>query len=1089
MKTLLNCAVMIIPILKFCHKSTLVFIEIVAAIALMILGLMCILFWKLSHGPVNVTFAADAVKRAIVSPDHATDLRFDTIVAEWSKFSGPISIGLSGVKLFENGKPVVNIPQLGVRIAKTPLFIGLIKPEAIIAKDATLKLYRSKNGGVHLLLNEGKEVPVEVQQAGGKDEVTLKEFGEALFRGGNLPDYHQIQPLSNMERFSVENAHLIIIDEETGKGWDIPQLDFELLRKPDEFTIVANYHEGNEERTNLSVLLERNNKNNTIRFYGDIDRINASTLGRLFLPVQPTRGPQFIVKGKVEGYMDKDWNLNKFDSDVSSEQGNFNLDGLYETPLKFSKLAAHISYDKASNKIVLHDTHIDINNRTLQLSGEKLAGAESSLFGLRIKIPETSFDDIHSLWPDNQKDTIAADWLTKRLSKGKIKNFQVTVPIDLKSPDSIDPTQLDMAFDFENLMADYQQPLIPATEANGNATLKGDVLTINVASGKLADLTIQNGKVEITHLTHPTTVGDVTIDANLTGNVSTVLDYIGRDPISLSDEIGIDPSKVKGTTVANVKVIFPALKDLPKDDVKVVVDAKMNDVLLPSIVRGMDLTGGPYSVNVNAGSVVIAGNGALGGQPIDLTYTQYINLAEAPFLSSVKASVVSDKGLREKFGVHLDQFVEGNVPVKISYQENKNNDEVIDIEADVTPAVIKFSPFEYRKPVGKSGQATCNVLIQKGEVKKISDLKISIDKEGSASGNIAFGKVGKDNDVKSGRFSSFTLAGANNFALDFTQTAPNVFDITIKGKQLDGRPFLGGGGDQDSTNGHSGQGAAVNAIVNVDKIKTGANPDQMLLAPTLSLKTNTNGDVTSLNLKGGFKDGTISVSLSPDAKGKTQMSISSNNAGRALYVLDIYDQMIGGTLNIKGAQIAGGGVNDIMGRAQISNFTVVKAPFLAKLINLFSLSGLTELLQNKGIEFEKLKTDFQWKDSKSGRIISVQNGRTSGASIGLTFGGIVYQDSDKMDISGTFVPMSQINGFVSKIPVIGGLLTGGKGGGIIAATYAMTGKTQDPNVFVNPLSVLTPGFLRSILFENNTTIFDNGGDEDKKKPAKKGFNN
>jgi hypothetical protein len=271
-------------------------------------------------------------------------------------------------------------------------------------------------------------------------------------------------------------------------------------------------------------------------------------------------------------------------------------------------------------------------------------------------------------------------------------------------------------------------------------------------------------------------------------------------------------------------------------------------------------------------------------------------------------------------------------------------------------------------------------------------------------------------------------------------------------------------------------------------MKTGDDKDQMLLTPALTLKTNAKGDVTYLDLFGSFPGGNVTVSLKQNANKKSELQIKSENAGAALRVLDIYDSMIGGSMDIRGTQIEGGGVNDIRGRAVISKFTIVKAPFLAKLINLFSLSGLTELLQNKGIEFKNLKTDFEWRDAKSGRIIALRNGRTTGASIGLTFGGTVNQDKGKLDISGTFVPISEINSFFNKIPLIGSLLTGGKNGGVIAATYAMTGDTENPSVFLNPLSVLTPGFLRSILFENDKNSFD---DMDKKKsaPVKKGFNN
>ncbi|HAJ90937.1 MAG TPA: hypothetical protein DCM27_08020 [Rhodospirillaceae bacterium] len=1084
---------MIIPVLKFCHRTTLVFFEILVALVLLLLATMCVLFWKFSQGPVDITFAADAVKEALVSPDQTTDFHFDSIVAEWPEFNGPISIGLSGVKLSENSKPVLNVPQLGIRIAKAPLFIGKIHPEAVIVKDATIKLYRAKNGGVHLLVNNTPQNDTALATSSADVKTTFKELGEALFQGGTLPDYPQIQPLSKLQRFSVDNAHIVIIDEESGAGWNIPDLDFELLREENQFTMEARYQEGKDSPTNLSFLVVRSPEDKSVQFYSEIDKINISTLARLFLPVQSQKGLEFIVKSKTEASLDKDWNLLKLEGDIASDQGQFSLDGLYQSPLKFSKLEAHISYDKQSNKIMLHDTHIDINNRTLQLKGEKVASDTSYIFGLTLQVPELTFDEIHNLWPDNMKDSIAADWLVKRLSGAKITNFSVYVPIDLNNIANVNPEELDASWAFENLTADYQPPLYPATNAKGTARLKNDTLMLDIQSGKLGDMDVSRAKVSITHLTHPTAVGDVVIDADLGGNVSTVLDYIHLDPINLGEQVGIDPAKVKGTTTLNAKVVFPALKDLPKDDVKVVVDAKLNDVLLPAIVHGMDLTGGPYSLIVKDGAVSVSGKGALNHQPIDLTYLQYIDPATAPFLSSAKANIIANKALREKFGVHLDQFMDGDVPVTVEYQQNKNDDETVAINADLTPITLQFSPFKYKKKTGQGGQATANILIQKGEVRHVKDLKITIDKNGAdkggnATGNIAFGRVGKENDVKSGKFSNVTLAGANNFALDFTQTSPDVFDVVITGKQLDARPFLSGGADKD----RSPDTSIVNATVKVAQMKTGDKADHLLLSPNVSLKTTAAGDVAFLDLNGNFPGGKVSVSLTPDEKGQTKLQIKSDNAGGALKALDLYDQMIGGQMDIRGTQIKGGGINDITGRGIIKNFTVIRAPILAKLINLFSLSGLTELLQNKGIEFENLKTDFEWKETKSGRVIALRNGRTAGASIGLTFGGNINQDKGSIDVSGTFVPMSEINGLFSKIPLIGNLLTGGKDGGVIAATYAMTGKSNDPTVFLNPLSVLTPGFLRSIFFESNKNIFeDNSSDDDRPiQPVKKrAYNN
>jgi hypothetical protein len=1072
---------MIIPVLKFCHKTTLAFFEILGAFALILLLLMCIGFWKFSQGPVDVTFAADAIKRSLISSEHKTDFKFDSIVAEWPEFSGPISVGMSGVKLIDNNKHIMNIPQLGIRIAKAPLLIGLIHPEAVIVKDANIKLIRSKNGGVRLLVND--TAPTEPTTE-NQTEAGMKEFGEALFLGGTLPNYHQIEPLSKLERFSVENAHLFIVDEEKGMELDIPTLDFEILREKNQFTIVAHYQEADEPSSNLSFLMERSKDDQSIRFYSEIDKINVSTLGRLFFPLEKEYGPQFILGSKVEGLLDKNWTVLKLDGDLSSDQGQLNLDSLYQAPLKFSDLKANISYDSGSKKIVLKDTHIKINNRTVFMKGEKNAGQKTPIFDLNLQIPELTMDEMQSLWPDNSKDTVVADWLTKRLTKAKIKNLNISIPVNINHPEDTDAEKLVGSFDYENLMADYNPPMFPVTEANGKTTLKDDTLTIDITSGKMGGMDIEKGKVIIPHLTHPTLVGNVTIDADVTGKIEAALNYIRSEPINLGDKIGLNPSTVKGITNLNVKVSFPALKELPKEQVVVVVDAILNDVTLPSVVRGMNLTGGPYQLVVKGGAVTISGKGALGGQPIDLNYTEYINPLEAEYLSSIKVDIIADKALREKFGVHLDQFVEGDVPVKIEYQQKKNLDEVVNVDANLTPAIIKFSPFKYRKKEGQGGQATCNVLIQKGEVRYVHDLQISIDKSGQAVGNISFGKVGNINDVKTGKFLGVTLAGANNFALEFTQTSPDVFDVNITGKQLDARPFLSNK-NLSSPMENTSDSSQVNAIIKVSQMKTGDDKDQILLSPDLTLKTSSKGDVTYLDLNGRFDGGNVSVSLKPNATGKSELQIKSENAGGALRVLDIYDTMIGGVMDIRGTQISGGGVNDITGRGTISNFTIVKAPFLAKLINLFSLSGLSELLQDRGIEFKSLKTDFEWKESTSGRVISLKNGRTTGASIGLTFGGLINQDKGIMDLSGTFVPMSEVNGIVSKIPLIGNLLTGGKNGGIIAATYAMNGKTENPNVFLNPLSVLTPGFLRSILFENNNNVFDDMDDSDVKFPQKK----
>jgi hypothetical protein len=55
--------------------------------------------------------------------------------------------------------------------------------------------------------------------------------------------------------------------------------------------------------------------------------------------------------------------------------------------------------------------------------------------------------------------------------------------------------------------------------------------------------------------------------------------------------------------------------------------------------------------------------------------------------------------------------------------------------------------------------------------------------------------------------------------------------------------------------------------------------------------------------------------------------------------------------------------------------------------------------------------------------------------------------------------------------LIGDLLQGGKGEGVFAATYSAKGSLQQPDITVNPIAALAPGFLRG-LFD----IFDGSGE-------------
>jgi uncharacterized protein YhdP len=130
-------------------------------------------------------------------------------------------------------------------------------------------------------------------------------------------------------------------------------------------------------------------------------------------------------------------------------------------------------------------------------------------------------------------------------------------------------------------------------------------------------------------------------------------------------------------------------------------------------------------------------------------------------------------------------------------------------------------------------------------------------------------------------------------------------------------------------------------------------------------------------------------------------------------------------------------------------------------------------LQGEGVGFSSLEVPFTLSDG----LLEVHDGRAWGAALGLTAKGQIDLDRSQMALEGTVVPAYVFNSVLGNIPVLGWLITGGdKGSGVIAFNYSMKGPTADPSVVVNPLSMLTPGFLRKLF-----NIFDDGSSTDARK--------
>jgi hypothetical protein len=186
-----------------------------------------------------------------------------------------------------------------------------------------------------------------------------------------------------------------------------------------------------------------------------------------------------------------------------------------------------------------------------------------------------------------------------------------------------------------------------------------------------------------------------------------------------------------------------------------------------------------------------------------------------------------------------------------------------------------------------------------------------------------------------------------------------------------------------------------------------------------------------------------------------QMQIHSADGGELLRALGSYSQLSGGALDFEASF---GTATPLTGTTRLNKFRLLKAPAVAKLLEAVTVFGIPDAASGPGMPFHRLIAPFSFDAG----VLTLKEARAYAASLGFTASGTIDINAGLYDIHGTVVPAYAVNALPGKIPLIGRLFSPEKGGGLIAMRYSMTGTTADPKIKVNPLSALTPGFLREI---------------------------
>ena len=186
----------------------------------------------------------------------------------------------------------------------------------------------------------------------------------------------------------------------------------------------------------------------------------------------------------------------------------------------------------------------------------------------------------------------------------------------------------------------------------------------------------------------------------------------------------------------------------------------------------------------------------------------------------------------------------------------------------------------------------------------------------------------------------------------------------------------------------------------------------------------------------------------PSRAGRSAFRIRSGDAGGLLAAAGILEDARNGRLDLTLTPVGAPGTYD--GVLAIEQLRVKRAPALAALLNTISIVGLLEQFYGQGLHFAAVDGRFRLTPER----LTVLESSAVGASVGISMDGYFDLATKRMDMQGVLSPIYLLN-------AIGGALTR-RGEGLVGFNFSLRGTSQDPAVTVNPLSALTPGFLREM---------------------------
>jgi hypothetical protein len=1048
-------------------------VRILEGIAIALVLVTAVVFIQLARGPLPLDPLVPYVESSLnrLAPDY----RFGIAAAEltWQRLKRRPQLMVSNVQVRNaSGETIAAFGALDVSLDIIALISGRLVVEHLGVERPVVRIVRSPDGRISLGFEAGvlTGAPPTKAAPSGEAAPSSDVAGLLLDALRVSPDDADSGPM--LESVEVNQSTIVVVDQPSGVQWLIPDANLVLLGQRETIEIAGNLPLlGGAEKINVDLAGRYTYAAGLLSLTASFDGVRPAAFAAVAASLEPLKAVDAPVKGSIE--------VNVIPDNLTSEAswGDIVLNvgpgaltlpeslGGTVVPISGAEIKAatsggldQIALDKFELRLARNDGFSPVVTATGRAANMRTAPDVD----VQARIDAMTLQALKDLWPTTVK-TNTRSWIDANLNGGTIKNVTAAISLGGAEAWGLDAQDLKLRADLDGIAVTYIKgmPVVERTGGVLNVGLKE--VTVDVAAGEVPDVVSSKGlkigasKLRMYDLGEELPKADFLI--KVTGDLGEALRLIENEPLKYASAMQVNPGTATGNADIDLSLKFPLLSRLSLAQLQVGVRATVAETRIENVLFGMPLTEGDLALDVVNTGLKVTGTAKLGPIPTTLTWTQDFTGAAQRSEYVLDALVANEDRplIRLGFTPFMPPNIDGAVQTNVIYRTMRDGTATLNASGDLSDVTLAIPELGWRKEPGLKAGFTTDVALKDGTLVAVPAFKVTAENDLDIEGAVTFGPENalKSLTIAKGR------AGRTDLTVDAQKQDNGRYVLSVAGPAFDAQYFWKELNKDESRSGAE-EGAEQSTAPDQTPITLTANIDEMWLGKESPLQ-----DVTLLfdrnrrviqriDLKSKVESGAAFDFTLTSSQGARTLSGRSADGGGVVKSLGLFDDIKGGALIISGAVSREGAVE---GKTEISNFKLVDAPLVARILSVAALTGIADELRGEGISFKTLRVPFNFSSS----TLRISDAEMFGSSLGLTAQGSYRFTDSEIDMEGTVVPAYALNSALNAIPIVGTILTGPeKGGGIFAANFSWRGPAATAEPSVNPLSVLTPGITRKI---------------------------